>query len=122
MNMIRKYHLIIFCLICFSLLIVGAESVNAQAQTQPANLDQVSNFIKSLIQVVASLAGLIATGFFVLGGLSYITSTGNPVALEKAKRTLIFASLGLAITIGSFALAGVIGDLASEAFKGSVIF
>lgn len=120
--MIRKYHFIIFCLICFSLLIVGAESVNAQAQTQSANLDQVSNFIKSLIQVVASLAGLIATGFFVLGGLSYITSTGNPVALEKAKRTLIFASLGLAITIGSFALAGVISDLATKAFKGFVIF
>ncbi|MCY3804514.1 MAG: pilin [Candidatus Saccharibacteria bacterium] len=90
----------------------------AYAQTPSGDLTQVNNFIKSLIQAIASLAGLIATGFFVLGGFSYITSSGNPVALEKAKRTLVYASFGLIITIGAFTLSGLISNLANQAFGG----
>ncbi|HSW91711.1 MAG TPA: TrbC/VirB2 family protein, partial [Candidatus Saccharimonadales bacterium] len=40
------------------------------------NVTQVENFIKSVIKVVAGLAGLVATGFFVVGGFGYITSSG----------------------------------------------
>ena len=32
------------------------------------NVTQVQTFIRSIIQVVAGLAGLVATGFFVVGG------------------------------------------------------
>jgi hypothetical protein len=39
-----------------------------------ADVSSVDSFIKSLIQVLAGLAGLVATGFFVMGGFSYITS------------------------------------------------
>ncbi|MCY4088771.1 MAG: TrbC/VirB2 family protein [Candidatus Saccharibacteria bacterium] len=85
------------------------------AQTSQG-VEQVNNFIENLIKIVAGIAGLIATGFFVLGGLSFITSSGNPVALEKAKKTLVFASLGLVIVIGAFALSGIINDLAVETF------
>ena len=88
------------------------------AQTPSGDLTQVNEFIKSLIQTVASLAGLIAAGFFVLGGFSYITSSGNPLALEKAKRTLIYAGFGLVITIGAFTLSGLISNLANQAFGG----
>jgi len=41
------------------------------------DVSSVENFIRSLIQVVAGLAGLVATGFFVVGGFSYITSSGK---------------------------------------------
>ena len=46
---------------------------------------QVENFIRNVIQVLAGLAGLIATGFFVVGGFGYITSSGNPENLDKSK-------------------------------------
>lgn len=49
------------------------------------NVTQVETFIKSIIKVVAGLAGLVATGFFVFGGFMYITSSGNPEHLDKAK-------------------------------------
>lgn len=79
-------------------------------------VSQVESFIKSLIQVVAGLAGLVATGFFVVGGFGYITSSGNPEHLDKSKRTLVFSAIGLAITIGAFVLSSIISDLASKAF------
>ncbi len=77
---------------------------------------QVENFIRNVIQVIAGLAGLIATGFFVVGGFGYITSSGNPETLEKSKRTLIFSGLGLAITIGAFVLSNIVTGLATNAF------
>lgn len=82
------------------------------------DVGQVESFIRSIIQVVAGLAGLIATGFFVIGGFSYITSSGNPEHLDKAKRTLMYSAIGLAITIGAFVLSNIVADLAHKAFGG----
>lgn len=77
---------------------------------------QVENFIRNVIQVLAGLAGLIATGFFVVGGFGYITSSGNPENLDKSKRTLLYSGMGLAITIGAFVLSNIISEIASKAF------
>jgi hypothetical protein len=81
-----------------------------------ANVVQVENFIRSVIQVVAGLAGLVATAFFVVGGFGYITSSGNPEHLDRSKRTLLFAAIGLAITIGAFVFSNIVTDLATSAF------
>lgn len=80
------------------------------------DVSQVQSFIKSVIQVIAALAGLIATGFFVAGGFTYITSSGNPEQLDKAKRTLTWSALGLAIVIGAFVLSNIVTTLATNAF------
>ena len=106
--------LLISCLAILGTAIIFPESV--MAQSAGGDVQQISTFIKSVIQVVASLAGLIATGFFMLGGLSYITSTGNPIALQKAKRTIVFAGFGLVITIAAFALTDMVSNLATKAF------
>jgi TRAP-type C4-dicarboxylate transport system permease small subunit len=81
-----------------------------------AGATSVSNFIQSLIEVIAGLAGLIATGFFVMGGLSYITSSGNPEHLDKAKRTLMYSGIGLVIVIAAFVLTNIVTTLATNAF------
>lgn len=39
-------------------------------------------YITNVITVLAGLAGLVATGFFVAGGFTYITSFGNPEQLD----------------------------------------
>ncbi|HEY4963914.1 MAG TPA: TrbC/VirB2 family protein [Candidatus Saccharimonadales bacterium] len=87
-----------------------------QAFAATADVSSVDSFIKSLIQVLAGLAGLVATGFFVMGGFSYITSSGNPEHLDKAKRTIMYSGLGLAITIAAFVLSNIVTTLASNAF------
>lgn len=93
-------------------------SSHAYAQATGGNISNVENFIRNVIQIIAGLAGLIATGFFVAGGFGYITSSGNPENLDKSKRTLIYAAVGLAITIGAFVLSNIISDVAAKAFGG----
>mgnify|MGYP000879961573 CR=1 FL=1 len=77
---------------------------------------QVESFIRNVIKVIAGLAGLIATGFFVVGGFTYITSSGNPEQLDKAKRTLTWSAIGLAIVIAAFVISNIVTTLATQAF------
>jgi len=80
------------------------------------NVSQVENFIRSIIKVGAGLAGLVATGFLVVGGFGYITSSGNPEKLDKAKHTLVWSCIGLAIVIAAFVISNIVTDLATSAF------
>ena len=86
------------------------------ALASDGNITQIETFIRSIIKVLASLAGLVAAGFFVFGGFTYITSSGNPEHLDRAKRTLLFSAVGLGITLGAFVLSSIVTDLATSAF------
>ena len=104
-------------LIAFVLTTIGFTTLLAPpAFAAGADISQVQNFIRSIIQVLAGLAGLVATGFFVIGGFSYITSSGNPEHLDKAKRTLLWSGIGLAIVIAAFVISNIIVQLATNAF------
>jgi TRAP-type C4-dicarboxylate transport system permease small subunit len=91
-------------------------AASTPALAASGDVTQVQNFIRSVIQIIASLAGLIATGFFVVGGFSYITSSGNPEHLDRAKRTILYAAIGLAVTIAAFVISNIVTDLATKAF------
>lgn len=80
------------------------------------DITNVENFIRSIIKVVAGLAGLVATGFFVVGGFGYITSSGNPEHLDRSKRTLLWSGIGLAIVIGAFVISNIIVTIATNSF------
>lgn len=111
----KKSLIFISLLAAFGLPFILPETALAQSS---GDIGQVESFIRNVIQVVAGLAGLIATGFFVVGGFGYITSSGNPENLERSKRTIIFSATGLAITIGAFVLSNIVTGLASNAFGG----
>ena len=96
---------------------IGAPFILTQtALAATGDVSNVESFIRSIIQAIAGLAGLTATGFFVFGGFVYITSSGNPEQLDRAKRTLLWSSIGLAITIGAFVLSNIVTTLATNAF------
>lgn len=68
--------------------------------------------ITNLIQWLAGMTGAVAAIFLVMGGWGYITSAGDPGKLEKAKKTILYALIGLVV----FVLAEVI-----TAFVSSII-
>ncbi len=99
------------------LVALGAPLIfTAPVLAADGNVSQVENFIRSIIKVVAGLAGLIATGFFVVGGFNYITSSGDPERLHKAKQTLLWSGVGLAIVIAAFVISNIVTELATNAF------
>lgn len=109
---IRKTDYIVALVVAIGAPIVLAHSAFAAT----ADVSQVQDFIRNVIKVVAGLAGLVATGFFVAGGFTYITSSGNPEQLDKAKRTLTWSAIGLAIVIAAFVISNIVTTLATQAF------
>ena len=80
------------------------------------DVSKVQSFIQSVIQVLVALAGLVSAGFFVWGGIGYITSSGNPENLDRSKKTILYSAIGLAIVLGSFVLSNIVTQLATGSF------
>ncbi len=100
-----------------ALVVTATQLVYAQPVfAATAGVSNVENFIRSIITVLAGISGLVATGFFVVGGFTYITSSGNPEQLDKGKRTLTWSAIGLAIVIAATVLANIVTTLATNAF------
>lgn len=97
-------------------LLITASPVFAETG---ADVTKVQNFIQNIIQVLVTLSGLLATGFFVWGGVGYITSSGNPESLDKSKKTILYSAIGLAITLGAFVLSNIVTQIATTAFGGA---
>lgn len=83
---------------------------------QSGDVAKIETFIKSVIQVLVTLAGLLSAGFFVWGGIGYITSSGHPEHLDRSKKTIVYSAIGLAVTLGAFVLSNIVSQLASSAF------
>ena len=83
---------------------------------QSGVVGKIQTFIQNIIQVLVTLAGLTAAGFFVWGGFGYITSSGNPEHLDRSKRTILYSALGLAIVLGAFVLSNIVSQMAGTAF------
>jgi hypothetical protein len=105
-------HLRSFSLSSTTVLLLGAPAL-----ALAADIDKVQNFMMNIIQLLVTLAGLLAVIFFVLGGIGYITSSGNPEKLDSSKKTLLYSAIGLAVTIGAFVLTNIVTDLAKAAFN-----
>ncbi|MBR3052310.1 hypothetical protein IKG60_01665 [Candidatus Saccharibacteria bacterium] len=56
-----------------------------------------NQLIENTIQWVIAVSGLVAVIFVLYGGISYITSAGDPSKLQKAKQVITYALIGLAI-------------------------
>lgn len=96
-------------------ILLSASPVFAQS----ADVAKIQTFIQSIIQVLVTLAALIAAGFFVWGGVGYITSSGNPEALDRSKKTILYSAIGLAVVLGAFVLSNIVTQLATTAFGAS---
>ena len=70
--------------------------------------------IMALIDILLTLAGILAVGFIIFGGFKYITSQAEPSKLVGARQTILNAVIGLVIAIiASRVVAFIAGKLAT---------
>ena len=103
-------------IIVFSSLAITALMFATPVFAASADVTKIETFVISIIQVLVTIAGLVAAGFFVWGGIGYITSSGNPETLDRSKKTLLYSAIGLAVVLGAFVLTNIVSDLATGAF------
>ena len=68
--------------------------------------------VDNIMKIVFGTLGAIALIIIIIAGSKFMTSQGNPEALAKARNTIIYAAVGLAVAIGAFSIVTfVIGRL-----------
>jgi hypothetical protein len=70
----------------------------------------INDFVTRIINILLSVAAVIAILFIIIGGFMYITSAGNAEQAEKGRATLVNAVIGLIIIILAYVIVGVVNN------------
>jgi len=60
--------------------------------------------IADVLQIAFGFAGGIALVIVTLAGLKYVLSSGDPQSINKAKDTILYALIGLIISVLAFSI------------------
>ena len=76
----------------------------AQGCANVSSNGDVSGVVTGILNAVIGIASLVAVIFIVIGGINYMTSAGDSGKVEKGKKTIIYAAIGLIICALAFAI------------------
>lgn len=68
----------------------------------PPKLSDLETVFTNLVQALLALAGITLFILILMGGLKYITSGGDPKAMEGAQKTITYAIGGLIVILLSY--------------------
>jgi hypothetical protein len=82
---------------------VSGGTVNL-ADVSPVGETDVPTIIGNVIKAVLGVIGAVALFMFVYGGILLLSSGGRPDQIKKGKDVLIWAIIGIAVILASYAL------------------
>jgi intracellular septation protein A len=72
----------------------------------------VTTSMPTVLRTVFAFAGVLSVLFVVIGGFRYTISSGDPGQIKQAKETILYAIIGLVLTISAFTIVSfVLGQL-----------
>lgn len=60
--------------------------------------------INNVYTLVFAIAGGIAVIIIMFAGIKFVTSQGDPQAIAKARNTIIYAAIGLAVSVAALSI------------------
>lgn len=88
----------------------AAYAIDGAAQTQ--------TFINNIVKYMVAVAGGVAVIYMIIGGFQYITSSGHPEKLDKAKKTLLYSGIGLGIVLIAYGIVEFVSGIVKASFGG----
>ena len=64
----------------------------------------VTGIFGTVANVLIYLVGAISVIVLIIGGLRYVVSGGNPAQVQGAKNTILYAIVGIVVTLAAFAI------------------
>ena len=65
---------------------------------------ELPDVIIGILNAIIGAASIVAVVFIVIGGINYMTSSGDATKVKKAKDTILYACIGLIVCALSFAI------------------
>ena len=80
-----------------------AAGVKKVAADQEGNNNLVSS-VTAILNGIIAVLGLVCVVVMIIGGVNYMTSSGDAGKVKKAKDTILYGLIGLIICVLSFAI------------------
>lgn len=89
-------------------IVMSASIISGTIADIVSGASKEDNFFVGIFNEVFVWAGIIAVIMIVYGGIQYITSTGNPQGITKAKTTILYSVIGLLVVLFASAIVNVV--------------
>ena len=83
---------------------ISAEIRAASGCPEVDSVGELPSVIQGILNAIILVSGTVAVIYIVIGGVQYMTSTGDPGKTQKAKNTILYALIGLVVCALSFAI------------------
>lgn len=117
-NIIKTILIIFACVLGFSTLlapttfaaddsICGNDKIPKEVRSASGCDENTGTIDKAAINIINAVIGIlsiVAVIFIIMGGVQYMTSSGDPGKVKKAKDTILYACIGLAICVLAYAI------------------
>ena len=71
--------------------------------------------VKTILSTIIGVLGFVCVVVMIIGGVQYMTSSGDASKTEKAKKTVLYACIGLIICALAFVIVNfVIGNILGQ--------
>lgn len=77
----------------------------------PSGVNNTTVLVSDVINWLLGISSAVAILFLVIGGIIYVTSTGDEQRVEQAKKTINYAIIGLFIVIISYAVVFTLNNI-----------
>lgn len=98
----KKILKFIAALLLLPTTVFAGAATNTVPLDNPLGATDVSSFIGVIIRGVLGIVGVLALLYFVLGGLTWLTSQGAQDKVKRGKETITWATFGLAMIFFSY--------------------
>ena len=72
--------------------------------------EDLGNTIVDIINAVIGILGLVCVVVMIIGGVNYMTSSGDAGKVKKAKDTILYGVIGLVVCVLAFAIVNFVID------------
>lgn len=99
------------------LLTEGLTATNSSASGGPGYSDiGIPVLIGRFVQIILSLTGIIFLIIIIYAGIMYMTASGDPGKVDKAKKMITQSIIGLILIVGAYSISTFI----IEQLKGAI--
>ena len=82
----------------------GTAAYNTLCSGGAKGEDDAERVVKNVLNAIFTWTGIISVIVIIIGGVFYMTSQGDPGKVTRAKNAIMFAVIGLIVTLLAFAI------------------
>ena len=90
-------------------------AVGETVNTVGENTEDLTTSVTAIINGIIAALGIVCVVVIIIGGVNYMTSSGDSGKVKKAKDTILYGCIGLVICVLAFAIVNfVINNILSQ--------